>query len=147
MVSGFSQINVASRFGEAVPPERAGRLGSKLNQIVGLGRIAGLHGSLGKARFCPLCCHCKPSFKKAGAHALRRPRLAVRFAPTRPRTRAASKHLNAQGSRRIALRRSRGRSGMLSISVRQRRWGLHSASHNCEHLRSRDRRQMVMERH
>jgi hypothetical protein len=65
--------------GEAVPPERAGRLGSKLNQIVGLGRIAGLHGSLGKARFCPLCCHCKPSFKKAGARALRRPRLAVRL--------------------------------------------------------------------
>jgi hypothetical protein len=95
----------------------------------------------------PALRHCKPSFKKAGAHALRRPRLAVRFEPTRPRTRAASKHLNAQGSRRRALRRRRSRSGMLSISVRQRRWSLHSASHNCEHLRSRDRRQMVMERH
>ena len=95
----------------------------------------------------PALRHCKPSFKKAGAHALRRPRLAVRIEPTRPRTRAALKHLNAQGSRRRALRRRRSRSGMLSISVRQRRWGLHSASHNCEHLRSRDRRQMVMERH
>jgi hypothetical protein len=46
---------------------------------VAFGRIAGLHSSLGKARFCPLCCHCKPSFKKAGARALRRPRLAVRL--------------------------------------------------------------------